>query len=488
MSETRNSRFLAVAFAGILLLAAGCSHAVFPQSGGTGTSSDGLVILTLHDTPASGAPSGVTVTSFEVTITGVVLEPGNVSLLTNGQTVELTQLQTNSVYLNTASSVPPGAYTSLQITYSSPQYTIVNSNSTSVTEPSGQCAANAACVVTPTTTTLTNTVNLSSLNISAGTPTLLEFDINLNNVIQSDYSVNFSQSGGVAVTTGTSTVSTIDTFNLAGTVQSIDADSNQFQLLASTGQTFNITSTTNTVFEFGRLGCMINNFTCINTGQILDVVVNMQSDGQTFDAAEVDYDDAENTQQVSGTIVSESGNPPTSLQMVVHNTIPAQSSLPPGTPVTVNISNSASYFTNNGSFVLSGLNVSFASTSDLMAGQEVEARVASNSSITNGSFTSDRLALEQTQLQAAISEVEAQAQPYPYFELEPLPPLFTNEMAELQVFDTSSNQNAPIPYQNISTASMAGLSVGQSITVGGFLFNSGPPSMIVTVVRAPQNP
>lgn len=487
MNQRRNSGFLAVAITGILLLA-GCSHAVLQQSGNSGTSSNGLVIFTLHDTPVSGAPSGVTVTSFEVTITGAVLEPGNVSLMTNGQTVELTQLQTNSVYLNTASSVPPGAYTSLQITYSNPQYTIVNSNSTSVTEPSGQCAANAACVVTPTTSTLTNTVNLSSLNIVAGTPTLLEFDINLNNVIQSDYSVNFSQSGGVAITTGTSTVSTIDTINLAGTVQSIDADSNQFQLLASTGQTFNITATSNTVFEFGRLGCMPNNFTCITTGQILDVVANIQSDGQTFDAAEVDYDDATNTQQVSGAIIAESGNPPTSLQMVVHNTIPAQSSLTPGTPVTVSISNSASYVINNGSFVLTGLNVSFASTSDVIVGQEVEARVASGTQISGTTFTTDRLALEQTQLQAPITEVEAQAQPYPYFELEPLPPLFTNEMAELQVFDTSSIQNTPIPYQNITPASIAGLSVGQSITVGGFLFNSGPPSMIVTVVRTPQNP
>lgn len=486
MSEKRNWGFCATVVTVIFLLA-GCSHAVFQQSNNSGgTSGSNPVILTIHD----AAPTGIAVPSFEVTITGAVLEPGSVSLLANGQTVELTQLQTNSVYLSTTKSVPAGTYSSIQITYSNPEYTIVNQSGSAETIPSGQCPAGATCVISsPTVAKLTNTVNFSSpLVVGTSTPTLIEFDVNLNDVIQSDLSLDFSQSGGATITqpTGT-TVSTIDTIRLAGQVQSVDSSANQFQLTASTGQTFNITTTANTDFEFGREGCMANNFTCIAQNQILEVAVDLQSDGATFDAAEVDYDDAPNTIQVSGTIVGETGSPATSLQVVVHQTIPAQSSLPTGTPATVNIG-SASYVINNGSFVLPS-GVTFGSANDVIVGQEVETRVASGTQISGTTLTTDRLALEQTQLQAVVNDVETQAQPYPYFDVAQLPGIFANETAELEVVDTSSLQTMPVQYQNLTPTSILSLQPQENITVGGFLFNSAPyPSVMVTIVRAPQNP
>lgn len=490
MSEKRNWGFCATVVTVIFLLA-GCSHAVFQQSNNSGgTSGSNPVILTIHD----AAPTGIAVPSFEVTITGAVLEPGSVSLLANGQTVELTQLQTNSVYLSTTKSVPAGTYSSIQITYSNPEYTIVNQSGSAETIPSGQCPAGATCVISsPTVAKLTNTVNFSSpLVVGTSTPTLIEFDVNLNDVIQSDLSLDFSQSGGATIAQPTGTaVSTIDTIRLAGQLQSVDSSANQFQLLASTGQTFNITTTANTVYEFGRNQvCMANDFGCLTnnaTGDVLDVTVDIQSDGATFDAAEVDYDDAANTVQVSGTIVGETGSPATSLQVVVHQTIPAQSSLPTGTPATVNIG-SASYVINNGSFVLPS-GVTFGSANDVIVGQEVETRVASGTQISGTTLTTDRLALEQTQLQAVVNDVETQAQPYPYFDVAQLPGIFANETAELEVVDTSSLQTTPVQYQNLTPTSILSLQPQENITVGGFLFNSAPyPSVMVTIVRAPQNP
>src|SRR6185437_2105780 len=66
-------------------------------------------------------------------------------------------------------------------------------------------------------------------------------------------------------------------------------------------------------------------------------------------------------------------------------------------------------------------------------GQEVEARVASGTTISNGAFTTDRLALEQTQLQATATNVSATAQPpNPSYALSsssavsPLPSLFVD--------------------------------------------------------------
>ncbi len=501
MCETRYLSTLATAIAVIFVLA-GCSHAVFPQSGGGSGTGTSPLILTLHDAPPSG-PTGVTVTSFEVTITGVVLEPGDISILSIPQTVELTQLQTNSVFLSTT-QVPAGAYTGLTITYSNPQFTIINNSGAAVTTPTGQCPANASCTVTnPTVTQLIETLpsasspTFPSLTVTTENQTLLEFDVNLNDVIQSNLSLDFSQSGAATVaqtTNASGTLSTIDTFNVAGEVTSVDASSNTFLITPAEGQSFTVTTnstgSTPTDFEFARANCTANNFTCIATGQIVDVTVDLQSDGQTFDAGEVDFDDAANTQQVSGTIVGQAGTPPTSILIVVHNTIPPVTSLPPGTGVIVTIGGGASYVVNSGSFVLpSGL--SFASTSDVIIGQEVEARVASNSSISNGAFTTDRLALEQTQLEATVSSVSSQTTPFPFFVLTPLPALFSaapvDPALQLEIVDTSANQPAGTVYQDLTPANIGGLTVGQFVTTGGFLFNTtgsvGSPSIIATIVR-----
>lgn len=467
----------------------GCSHAVFPQSGGTGGNSTSPMILTLHDSPPT-TPPGVTVTSFEVTITGVTLQPGNISLLTNPQTVELTQLQTNSVFLQTT-RVAAGTYTGITITYGSPRYTFLNNSGSSVTVSGQSCAANASCVVSnPTVDNVTGKATFpSSLTTAQGTTTLVEADVNLNNVIQSGFDLDFSKSAGATAMT-VSSASSAPPMNVAGQVTSVS--SNTFQIATTQGPSLTVTANNGTTFEFARDNCTANNFSCIANGQIVHATVEIQSDGSTFDAEQVDFDDAPNTQQVSGIVVIQNGTPPTSIVLVVHNTIPPVSTLPPGTAVTATIGNSASFVINNGSFVLpTGL--SFASTSDILVGQEIEARVASNSSISNGTFTADRLALEQTQLEAVVSAVNPQVAPYPYFILNPIPPIFSaapvNQASQLRIVDTSANGTQGTVYQGFNPENIGGLSPGPSeyVTVGGFLFNTagtvGSPSIIATVVR-----
>lgn len=466
----------------------GCSHAVFPNSGSTGSTTSPM-ILTLHDAAPTG-PAGITVTSFEVTLTGVALQPGNVPLLTSPRTVELTQLQTNSVFLETT-QVAAGTYTGITVTYSSPQYTFLNNSGAAVTVNGQSCAANASCVMSsPTVDNVTGTADFSSsVTVSQGTSTLVEADVNLNDVIQQNFHLNFSKSAGATVTSLKSGT-TAPPMNVAGAVTS--AGSSTFQITPTQGPSLTITTNNSTDFEFARDNCTANNLTCVQNGQIVDATVQVQSDGVTFDADQVDFDDAAGTQQVSGTIVIQNGTPPTSVVIVVHNTIPAVSSLPPGTNVTVTIGSGASYVINNGSFVLpSGL--SFASTSDILVGQEVEARVASGSSISNAAFTTDRLALEQTQLEAVVSSVDPQAAPFPFFILNPLPAIFSsapvNQATNLEVVDTSSNGPQGTVYENFTPENMTGLTPGQNqfVNVGGFLFNTsgsvGSPSIIATIVR-----
>lgn len=478
----------------ILIWAAGCSHANF-NFGGGGGGQTAPMFLAFHDTPSAG----ITVTSFEVTVTGAVLQPGNVSLLSAPRTIELTQLQANSAFLSTT-NVPLGTYTSLTITYASPQYTFLNNSGVQVTAGGQPCAAGASCVVaTPTTSMLTLTLSspsFPSVVVGATNQTLLEVDVNLNNIIQNDFSLNFGPSasggsGAVTVTqfTGTAGTTAIGNFNVKGQVGTVaTSPTNQFTLTTSTGQALTILAGS-TTFEFARANCSANNFTCLAAGQIVDANVDLFSNG-SLGATEVDFDDASGTQQVSGTIIAENNSPPTSFQMIVHNTIPPVASLPPGTPVTVTIGGTASFVINNGSFVLPA-GVSFGTASDVIVGQEVEARVASGTSISNGAFTTDRLAMEQTQLEANVSSINSQAQPFPFFVFNPLPPLFTQASVgpatQLQVVITGTGQSTGTSFQNLTPLNISGLTVSQSVTAGGFLFNTtgtvGSPTIVATTVR-----
>ena len=452
------------------------------------------VTLTIHDTPSSG----IAVTSFEATVTGAVLQPGNVPLVSApGQSAELTQLQTNSTFLSTT-KIAAGTYNSLTITYANPKYTILNDTGASVTLPDGtKCLAGQSCVVTPTGGTVTNTLTNTITGFLSGTPptaaplvlgstqqALLEVDVDLNNVIQSDFSVNFGASGAVTsnVAQSSSGTAVIGSLALNGAIAAVGTNPNQFTLTPSTGQPpFTIAVTTSTQFaQFNQSSrnssCAANDFTCLAVGQIVEVNLQVLADGK-FQAAEVDFDDAASTQQVSGTIVAlGSGTPPASFQMIVHNTVPALISLPVGTPVTVTISSTPSptFVINNGLFTLPSGSFNFASPGDLLVGQEVEARVSGT--VTAGppaTFTADRFALEQTQFNATVSSVSS---PDFLVNFTNLPTIFVSPVTQIQVVTTNQTLFQTQPTGTFTDMTSL-VSQQGGVFVGGFLFNSANPNV-----------
>jgi hypothetical protein len=505
MSLQRRLGVLALVLA-VPVFLAGCSHAML-INGGPPPPNTSPMILTMHD---SNSPvSGVTVTSFEATVKDASLttESGTaVPLLSASQKIEFTQLQTNSVYLSTT-QVALGNYTSLTITYANPQYTIFNGTGASLTINGQTCAAAAECVITsPTVDNVTGTVTFSSqIAVQQNNQTLIEVDVNLNDLIQSTFDVDFSKSIAATVTQGTNASAAIgDPLRVSGQVTAVNTSASQFTITPAIGPQLTITTAGTTAFEFSGASpsCTPNNFTCISSNQILDVTFNIMANGTAFDATEVDFDDAGSTQQVSGQIVAMDATPPTTLTIVVHNTIPPAASLPNGSLATVTISTSTTdpvtYVINNGALVLpSSPTLSFASTSDVIVGQEVEARVASGATISGGAFTTDRLALEPTQLQATATTVNATAQPpQPSFVLpsssstNPLPSLFVDNplgtVTQIQVLTVTQGSPVLTLFQALSPNSMSGITTGTVVSTGGFLFNTpsvGSPTIVATVVR-----
>lgn len=473
----------------VVTLVAGCSHAVLGGGGGGGGKQTSPVILTIHDTPASG----ITIVSFEVTVTGASMTPTGgtaVSLLSTPQKLELTQLQANSAFLsNTA--VTTGTFNSLSVTLANPQFTFVNDSGSSMTVGTVTCASGATCVVTPTisgSSTLTFSGAPFPLQVAQSQQNLLEVDLDLNSIVQSNFSVNFGATGAATLTHEQTTVSagttpfTNSDIAINGSVTSVSTSNSSLVLAASTGQSLTISVDNTTGFNFGTT-CSANNFTCVAAGQLVNVQLQVLDNG-TLLASAIGFDDASGTQQLTGEIVAMNGTPPTSFTMVVHNTVPSLAGAPNGTPVTVTIGNTAGFFVNNFTQLPP---LPFASPSDLFVGQEVETRLSGTLSAgPPPAFTTDRIVLDPSQVTATVSQVSLQTQ---MFTINQLPPLFSsapvNAVTQMQV---DAGTNFGTVFQNSSNGLSSSMQ-GQQAAVAGFLFNTigttGSPTIVATIVRSP---
>src|SRR5713226_1793492 len=149
------------------------------------------VSLSMTDAP----PAGVTVFSFEVSVTGATLNPGNVDLLAGKGPIriEVKKLETESAFLSTA-SVTPGNYTSLNLTFANPELTFQNSTAAAL----AGCASGSVCEIKPGGM-LTSTVN-GAFTVTSGTQTGLLVDVNLATLLSATLGVDFSASGAVTAT------------------------------------------------------------------------------------------------------------------------------------------------------------------------------------------------------------------------------------------------------------------------------------------------
>lgn len=130
--------------------------------------------LSLRDMP----PSGVEILAFSATVTGVAMQPGNVSVLDTPMTIEMTQLQSMATYLNTV-SVPAGNYTGMTVTFSNPRLTYLNNSGGMMMN--FNCPAGQICQTTPPMTTASATISGAPfpLSVVSGTPMSLVMDFDL---------------------------------------------------------------------------------------------------------------------------------------------------------------------------------------------------------------------------------------------------------------------------------------------------------------------
>jgi hypothetical protein len=411
-------------FPGMMLSLVGCGNNLSNDAAATsGTTAP--VSLSITDTP----PTGVNVLFFQVSLTSANLTPasgtGTVSLLRNNTPiqVDVTQLQTLSAFLNTA-NVPAGTYNSLSLTFADPKLVIYNASDASL---GSSCAVGTVCQLTPTVdgaATETFATTPFPATLAANTPLGFLIDFQLNNVIQSDLSVNLGVANGVTVSELTPpTMPMMPQYGyLTGTVQSVNASQNQFTVETAYGNTFTVDSTSTTAYDdFPTSACTTGSISCLSAGQIVRVSVTNVASGGILTAGQVTYLQAAGTQTAEGSIVGLSTtNGSTVMKLILHGNPSNDAGLPLGGEATVTIGSGATYSINaNGFTVPSGL--TFTSAPSLFVGQTVLVNVVSGSlgsttsSSSNGpwgppptlAFTTNSVELEPSQFSGPVSAVNA---------------------------------------------------------------------------------
>lgn len=434
--------------------------------------------LSIRDNP----PAGVSVLSFEINITGASLQPSDASkppiaLISSPVEVELAQLETEKALLN-AMNAPEGTYSSISLTFATPELTILNQSGQPIIRGTQTCLNGQVCEFNPSLNQSSVTVSSAPfpVTVSASAPIGLVVDFDLNSSIQNNLNVTpaVTLAAVAAQPFNNSEMEIEDIEGVKGVVKTVSGTGFTMQDNTS-GQMFTINVDNNTQFQdFNQIGCAANNFSCVQVGQIVEVEHLLVMDNGTLLASEVQLDDAVNEEQLEGAIVAVNAAN-NQFQMVIEDEEPLVSGVNVGNSVTISVNTGAQYAIDSND--LSGAipsGVSFASVNDLLVGQEVKVRaLVVSSAITGTTVTTDRVKLHTSQFPGTVSSVNS-----PNFAVNNLLPLFTsNGFNQVQVVVSSGTE-----FEGVSGASS--LTTGNNVTLRGLLFKTaGDPILVAKKVR-----
>jgi len=453
----------------IVALVAGCSGSKNP---GPPPATTSPVSLTMTDAP----PANVSVEAFQALFTAAVLKPNDQSLILSPTLVEITRLQTGSLFISTV-NVAPGTYTTIDLSLANPDLTFKNDTGATITVAGVTCLTGTVCEIKPAAAG-TVTLNLvPPLVVAANSPTGLQVDVNLNNLINGSLAVSFTTASGYSIAQlplPGRPPGQLDEFDdLMGIVANKDAINNKFNLQTTLGNfTVSVDGTTG-FLDFTT--CPANNFTCVTNGQVVKVDLRLLPVG-TFLAKVIELEDAAADDELEGVITSVDSS--TQFKMVVLSQLRPVAGVSVGNPITVALQAGTSFQVDtDGLTVPAGLQVGFEAATDtaqLLPGQEVEVRVRTLAVGPPIVVATNRVRLRFSRFTANVAGAPA----FSIFNVGSLPSVFTSAgVAQIQV------QTSPQTiFEGVTDTS--GLADGNSVSLEGLLFKAIPnPILVAKKVR-----
>jgi hypothetical protein len=462
----------------ITIVLAGCGGGMSSTQTPLGTNMS-QVSLTIHDNP----PMGVTVLSFDIEVTGAALQPSDsssqpVSMLSEPEDIELEHLQTESALL-ASRSVPTGIYSSLMVSFANPRMTIQNQTGATLTLGTKTCSDQQVCEFDPKLNQSSVTVQAPTqpfpITLTMNSPVVLKLDFNLDTSIQqNDLSITPTISLVQLPPHSSGGDQGDEDMELIGRVASIDQSSHTFVIQSGmSGPSFTIATDSSTQFDFG-MSCSAENFACLQTGQIVKVDAKMKPDG-SLHAFEVKFFQPPNQMSFAGKVTSLSAGA-SSFQIVLFDEESfgggdEMGGFSMGAPLTINLAPQATFSIDTSSFMFpSGLN--FASTADLMVGQEVRLHPtgAPTGTPPNLMVTVDQVQLEPSRVTGTVTAVNTGSNPQT-FTLGNLPSFFTNAgITSIQVDVLATTQFETEEDQTFS--GLSSFKPGDMVSVRGPLFKA----------------
>ena len=427
------------------------------------------VSISLHDMP----PTGVTALSFQATITGMTMQPGNVSVLSSPMTLEMTQLQGMSAYLGTL-SLPAGIYNGMTITLSNPQMTFLN-NSGGMMGGGGMmgrigCTNGQICQLSPTMSSSSVSVTGPPfpITVQANTPFDMQMDFDLMDSLQSNMSMNPTMSSMMdQPTQGSNLLDEMD--DMICQVSSANSGNNQFTMSCVEGMpSMTISADTNTTFlGFDAIG-KPNSFGGLAQGQIVLVRMQLMAGG-SLHAEKVRFE-SNNPQVLDGMIVAVNNS--MQFDMVMTNEAPAFQGLNLGSLVRVNMLAGSMWDIDDTDLPVNGM--SFAGSSDMMVGQVVQ--IEPTSTLVNGTppqLNTNHIRLMKTWMTAKVGSVMNADT----FTMQSLPGMMTSAGFSAMTVNTS----AQTVFENV--ANVAAMTMGDTISARGPMFMvNGTPTIVCAKV------
>jgi hypothetical protein len=360
------------------------------------------VSLVARDAPAAGS----SIVSFQIQITDAVLQPGNVHLIHNPMTVDLAQLVTDTAFL-ASSVIGSGTYTSLDLSFANPQVTLVNNTGQTIDTPNQECAPGATCTFAPSLTQAT--ISISSgvfpITLAAGSGSGLQIDLSIPDLLQSDLTISFAngQSVDLAFLQGTK-LSSID--GVLASVESVSGS--QVTVRTAYDSTLVLGTDGSTQLLFPAAPCAAQNLSCLTPGTIVKADADLTGAG-ALQVRRMSVIGAAGSTVVEGMVQSvDNASSPSSLQLVVHQVVPAGSGVSRGDVAAVALASGAVLSVDQTSPYPAVQQGAFAMPGDLAAGQEVLALVSGVVAQQPAlGFSSDALMLAPSQLAGVVQSVSA---------------------------------------------------------------------------------
>jgi len=426
------------------------------------------VSVSLHDMP----PSGVTLLSFQATVTGISMQPGSVSLLNSPMSLEMSQLQAMSAYMGTI-SVPADTYTGMTITLTNPRMTFLNNTGGTIggMMGGGTCANGQICQLTPKM--MASSVNITGspfpVAVQANTPFNLQMDFDLMDSMQSNMSMNPVMTSMMnQAAPGSNMLDEMD--DMIGQVASVDTSNNQFKMSFVQGMpSMTIAVDSNTTFQdFDSIG-KTNGISGMSQGQLVLVKLQLMAGG-TLHASKVRFE-SDNPEVMDGMIVAI--NSSTQFDMVMMNEAPAFQGVNIGDVVRMNVQAGSMFDVDDMDLPVSGM--SFAGASDMMIGQMIQ--IEPTAALVPGTppqLNTNHMRLMKTWMTARVaSKIDANT-----FTVNSLPGMFGTAGITTMKISTS----AQTTFDGVSGASA--LNVGDTVSVRGPMFMaSGAATVVASKVQ-----